>query len=264
MCGVAIDEHEHGHVVDRASRSLMCTCRPCYLLFTAEGAELRFRAVPDRYLSFPDFQLGPGQWDQLEIPVGLAFFFHNSTMQRMVAFYPGPAGATESELPLDAWSTVTAQNPAAAAADPRRRSPARAHPDRGSGEVSCHLVPIDVCYELVGGLRSVWRGFDGGREAQRPHRRVLPEGRRAQPSGALRPRDAGRGGPMTALSFAVADVFAEPYAVAPQLTARLRIEESTGATIHAIALRAQVRIEPQRRPYSADEESAAARHLRNA
>lgn len=61
---------------------------------------------------------------------------------------------------------------------------------------------------------------------------------------------------MTALSFAVADVFAEPYAVAPQLTARLRIEESTGATIHAIALRAQVRIEPQRRPYSADEESA--------
>ena len=38
-------------------------------------------------------------------------------------------------------------------------------PERGSGEVSCYLVPIDVCYELVGGLRTVWRGFDGGREA---------------------------------------------------------------------------------------------------
>jgi Family of unknown function (DUF6084) len=60
---------------------------------------------------------------------------------------------------------------------------------------------------------------------------------------------------MTDLTFSVVDVFAEPYAAAPQLTARLRIEESTQQTIHAIALRCQVRIEPQRRRYSADEES---------
>ena len=55
---------------------------------------------------------------------------------------------------------------------------------------------------------------------------------------------------MTQLSFTALDIVAEPYAAAPQLTARLRIEESTGAVIHAIALRCQVRIEPQRRPYS--------------
>lgn len=164
MCGVAISD-EHGHVVDRTHRSLMCCCRPCYLLFTAEGAELRFRAVPDRYFSFPDFQLGPGQWDQLEIPVGLAFFFYNSTMQRMVAFYPGPAGATESELPLDAWSTVTAQNPQLQLLAADVEALLVRTPGRGSGEVSCYLVPIDICYELVGGLRTVWRGFDGGREA---------------------------------------------------------------------------------------------------
>jgi uncharacterized protein DUF6084 len=60
---------------------------------------------------------------------------------------------------------------------------------------------------------------------------------------------------MSELEFTVADVFAERYAAAPQLTARLRIEERTGETIHAIALRCQVRIEPQRRKYSADEES---------
>ena len=35
---------------------------------------------------------------------------------------------------------------------------------------------------------------------------------------------------MTALTFWVLDIFAEPYAAAPQLTARLRIEESTGTT----------------------------------
>ncbi|HEY0531723.1 MAG TPA: DUF5947 family protein [Actinoplanes sp.] len=28
------------------------------------------------------------------------------------------------------------------------------------------VVPIDVGYELVGRLRKVWRGFDGGREAR--------------------------------------------------------------------------------------------------
>jgi hypothetical protein len=55
--------------------------------------------------------------------------------------------------------------------------------------------------------------------------------------------------------FSVLDVVAEPYAVAPQLTARLRVEESTGARIHAIALRCQVRIEPQRRGYDAGEEN---------
>jgi Family of unknown function (DUF6084) len=60
---------------------------------------------------------------------------------------------------------------------------------------------------------------------------------------------------MTALSFQVTDIVAEPYAVAPQLTARLRIEETSGAQVHAIALRCQVRIEPQRRPYTAGEEA---------
>jgi len=110
MCAEAIAD-AHQHVVDRTSRSLMCTCRACYLLFTADGATLRYRAVPDRYLAFPEFRLGPGQWDQLEIPVGLAFFFYNSDLERTIAFYPGPAGATESELPLDAWSAVTAENP---------------------------------------------------------------------------------------------------------------------------------------------------------
>jgi len=60
---------------------------------------------------------------------------------------------------------------------------------------------------------------------------------------------------MTDLAFSVVEVFPEPYAVAPQLTARLRIEERSGAVVHAMALRCQVRIEPQRRRYSAEEES---------
>ncbi len=181
MCTVAIPD-EHQHIVDVVNRSLMCACRPCYLLFTADQADMRFRAVPDRYLSFPEFALGPGQWDELEIPVGLAFFFHNSAQDRTVAFYPGPAGATESELPLEAWASVRGANPDLACLRSDVEALLVRMPKGGTGGLSCHLVPIDACYELVGRLRSVWRGFDGGSEA-----RTLIEdffanvGRRARP-----------------------------------------------------------------------------------
>ena len=60
---------------------------------------------------------------------------------------------------------------------------------------------------------------------------------------------------MSSYEFSVVDVFAEPYAAAPQLTARLRIHETSGQTIHAIALRCQVRIEPQRRRYDEADET---------
>lgn len=60
---------------------------------------------------------------------------------------------------------------------------------------------------------------------------------------------------MSAYTFTVLSIVAEPYAAAPQLTARLRIEETTGQVVHAIALRCQVRIEPQRRGYDEADES---------
>jgi hypothetical protein len=59
---------------------------------------------------------------------------------------------------------------------------------------------------------------------------------------------------MTALRFSVLDVAPEAYAASPVLTVRLRVEELSGAVVHAIALRVQVRIEPQRRAYTDAEE----------
>ncbi|MCW2534527.1 MAG: hypothetical protein JWQ26_226 [Modestobacter sp.] len=61
---------------------------------------------------------------------------------------------------------------------------------------------------------------------------------------------------MPELSFTVVDVAPEPYSAAPNLLARLRVEEATGERVHALALRAQVRIEPQRRRYDDTEERA--------
>lgn len=171
MCAESIAD-EHQHVVNVADRQLMCVCRACYLLFTDSDAQLRYRAVPDRYLSFPDFALDRRAWEALQIPVGVAFFFTNSALGRTVAFYPGPAGATESELDLEVWKAIGgADSRAGLLADDVEALLVRVPDADGSqnGEMpgpQTYLVPIDACYEFVGRLRMLWRGFDGGQQAR--------------------------------------------------------------------------------------------------
>ena len=159
---------DHGHVVDLETRAMMCACRPCYLVFAPDGAGgSRFRAVPDRFVSFPDFTLSGAQWDALQIPVGVAFFFMNSSLNHVAAFYPSPAGATESMLSLDSWEEIVAANPSLATLRPDVEAFLVRSAERRSGDAppECYLVPVDVCYELVGELRRLWKGFDGGAEA---------------------------------------------------------------------------------------------------
>jgi hypothetical protein len=95
----------------------------------------------------------------LQIPVGLAFFFRNSALGRWAAFYPSPAGATESVLGLHAWEAVMARNPEL----PRPADDVEAVLVRRAGPAAgAYLVPVTVCYALVGLVRIHWRGFDGG------------------------------------------------------------------------------------------------------
>jgi len=106
--------------------------------------------------------MSPTLWDELGIPVNVAFFFANSDLGRIVAFYPSPAGAMESLLPLDAWDRMTGDTllPAAPAPDVEAVL-IRKREER----FDCYLVPIDACYELIGRIRRHWKGFDGGQEA---------------------------------------------------------------------------------------------------
>ncbi|MGQ0464918.1 MAG: DUF5947 family protein [Sporichthyaceae bacterium] len=164
MCG--LDVHaEHSHVVDLDTRRLLCTCRPCALLFTSTGAGRgNYRAVPERYLTDPQFAIGEGRWEELQVPVAVAFFFHNSVLDRVVAHYPSPAGATESLLDLSAWAEIVAENPLAAVLEPDVEAlVVRRHRDRAH---EYYVVPIDTCYELVGRVRMLWSGFDGGAEVR--------------------------------------------------------------------------------------------------
>ncbi|HEY6624144.1 MAG TPA: DUF5947 family protein [Acidimicrobiales bacterium] len=165
MCAEPIPSG-HWHVVELHERSLVCTCRACYLLFTDRGAGVgRYRAVPERYRTVRGFELTPSQWDSLQIPVAVAFFFDNSALGTTAAFFPSPAGATECLLPLDTWSEVVAANPVLETIEPDVEAALiRIDQDDQGPEVECFIVPIDSCYELVGLLRAQWRGFDGGRE----------------------------------------------------------------------------------------------------
>jgi hypothetical protein len=164
ICAEPISD-EHGHLVDIEARNLLCACRGCYLLFTSPGAGGgHFRSVPDRYLVFPDFRLSAAQWEKLQIPVSVAFFFVNSSLDRVAAFYPSPAGATESLLPLDMWDELVAVNPTIGTIEPDVEALLVRAGREGDG-ADCFLVPIDACYELVGEMRRLWRGFDGGSEA---------------------------------------------------------------------------------------------------
>jgi hypothetical protein len=156
LCAVPVPA-EHRHVVNLDSRALLCACRPCSLLFEHPDVKLAYRTIPDRHVALP--ALSRQDWDSLDVPVGLAFVFRNSRQDRTVVCYPGPAGATEADLPTDAAAAFTDAAPDVEAVLIRAR-------DAGFERF---VVPIDACYALVGHLRTLWHGFDGGAEV---HARV--------------------------------------------------------------------------------------------
>ncbi|TWD81997.1 hypothetical protein FB561_3121 [Kribbella amoyensis] len=161
MCAVPIGP-VHPHVADVPDHRLLCTCRPCYLLFSTTAASRgHYRAVPETYRHYADFALTPAQWDSLGIPVDLAFFYRQTEGDRYVAFYPSPGGATESLLDLAGWDEVVAANPLLGELIPDVEAVLLRRTGDG---VECHLVPIDACYELVGLVRQSWEGFAGGEE----------------------------------------------------------------------------------------------------
>ena len=163
MCAALIPA-EHGHLADIEHGSLLCACRACYLLFThGQAGRGKYRSVPDRYLSDPARPLTGAEWEELEVPVGLAFFLRSSATAEVHGFYPSPAGATECRLDLAAWNRLAADHPLFGELAPDVEAVLIS---RTEGRVEHFLVPIDACYELAGRMRLLWRGFDGGAEAR--------------------------------------------------------------------------------------------------
>ncbi len=134
------------------------------------------------------------------------------------------------------------RHPLLAAAEPDVEAILISRTDSG---VDCFIVPIDACYELAGRMRLYWRGFDGGSEARASIAEFLT---------GVRPGLGPTPGCLTWQNWSsTASVRPDKYAVTPSMSLRLRITETTGQRVDAIALRCQLRIEPARRRYTDDE-----------
>lgn len=161
LCGESIPA-EHRHLMDLDSGELMCACRPCSILFDrGEAGGTHYRLVPDRRHRVVDFRLDDLAWEELRIPVDMAFFFQSTKAERVVALYPGPMGATESLLELPAWQAIEDANPVLEELEPDVQA---LLVNRARGARDYWLVPIDECYALTGLIRTRWKGLTGGRE----------------------------------------------------------------------------------------------------
>ncbi len=161
LCGAPVPA-EHRHLLNLDTRELLCTCRPCCTLFDRRGSGGgHFRLIPDRRLRLDRFRLSDAVWEALRIPVDMAFFFRNSSAHRVMAFYPSPMGATESELELESWTEVEQANPVLVTLEDDVEALLI---NRAKGSRRQWLVPIEDCYRLVALIRLRWRGFTGGRE----------------------------------------------------------------------------------------------------
>jgi hypothetical protein len=159
MCAAQVGP-EHEHVFDPAARELRCACPACASLFSSTAG--RWKRVARRKERIGELRLDDEAWNDLGLPIELAFFYRSTHAARVVAMYPGPAGATESTLPLDAWSRIERDNPLLRDLAPdveallvRRTRSGREH----------YRVSIDACFALAGRIRKHWKGLGGGQEA---------------------------------------------------------------------------------------------------
>jgi hypothetical protein len=159
LCGIGL-EAEHSHLLEPASRQLVCSCDACSILFSGQQSA-RYRRVPKDIECLLDFQLTDAQWEDLRLPINLAFFMTSTPSGRVLAFYPSPAGATESLLELEAWQGLVAENPVLGRLEPDVEA---LLVNRMSKDRQYYRAPIDECYKLVGLIRANWRGLSGGSE----------------------------------------------------------------------------------------------------
>jgi Family of unknown function (DUF5947) len=166
LCSAALaHEHPHPHLVQLISRQIVCACEACATLFDGMAAG-KYRRVSRRAQLLANFQMTDAQWENLLIPINMAFFFRSSLEERIVALYPSPAGAVESLLPLDAWSEIVEENPALKQLQPDIEALLVTRVSRSleSSQAEYYIAPIDECYRLVGLIRANWKGLSGGTE----------------------------------------------------------------------------------------------------
>ena len=170
MCSAELAA-DHQHLIEPSSRQLVCACDACAILFSGQ-VEKKYRRVPRRIQYLADFRITDVQWDNLMLPINLAFFFKSTPDGKQVALYPSPAGPTESLLALDAWDEIVQDNAILKEMEPDVEA---LLVNRVGSTRQYYLVPIDECYKLVGLIRAHWRGLSGGAEVWKEIERFFDE-----------------------------------------------------------------------------------------
>jgi len=157
LCALPLGE-EHQHLLERTSRQIECACDACAILFDRQE-DGKYLRVPRRVRRLVGFRFTDLQWEQMMLPINLAFFLRNAD-GKIVAIYPSPAGAIESALGLDDWDELVAGCRLLGSMEPE----VEALLVNRVGEPVYFVLPIDECYRLVGLIRMKWRGLSGGTE----------------------------------------------------------------------------------------------------
>jgi hypothetical protein len=155
LCGVGVSE-DHRHLLGLVERRILCACEACWAMRAGEGD---YRPVGNRTVWLPDLALPDDLWANFQIPIGLAFFMYSTVTECVVAMYPSPAGATESELHFDAWARMCTLNPVLAELEPDIEGLII---NRLSDPPVYAIAPIDQCYALTGAIKATWEGISGG------------------------------------------------------------------------------------------------------
>ena len=154
LCPIGISE-EHKHLIHLDERRIVCVCATCWSL---RSGDAEFRPVGNRRVWLEGVRISDEQWAAFQIPIGLAFFMISSVTGSVIALYPSPAGATESELDLEAWADVCAANP-----ELELEPDSEALIVNRLADPPQHMIaPIDAAYGLVGVVKSSWEGISGG------------------------------------------------------------------------------------------------------
>ena len=155
MCGVSLAE-DHRHLLALSDRRIVCACEACWAMRAGEGD---YRPTGNRTLWLPGLDIPDDLWASFQIPIGLAFFMESTVTACVVAMYPSPGGATESELHFDSWNRMQQLNPVLAGLEPDIEGLIV----NRLAEPSVYVIaPIDRCYALTGTIKAHWEGISGG------------------------------------------------------------------------------------------------------
>ena len=210
-----------------------------------------YRPTGNRTLWLSGLDVPDDLWASFQIPIGLAFFMESTVTGCIVAMYPSPAGATESELHFESWNRMRELNPVLGTLEPDIEG-LIANRLCGSAELRDRadrplLRPDRDDQGRLGGHLGRRRGAGGRRRASSRTCARRPGHDGSRP----RPRSGGRGALTQPpdVEFTVLGARPVKYAAAPMLALDLQVTETRGRQVYMLALTIQLMIEPARRAY---------------